>query len=287
VSAAAGTAPLVSIVTPVYNGATFIEESVRVIRDTLDASGRSFELIVVSDGSTDATFDRAAAVQDPRVRVLRYPVNEGKGFAIAHGLAQARGRLVGWIDADLDIHPSVLVEAIARFEAEPVDAVVGSKRHPRSAVDYPRIRRVYSWGFQMLVRVLFRVNVRDTQVGAKLFRREMLETVGSLLLIKRYAFDLEVLAVGAEFGFDRVAEAPVRLDYRFTGTSINTSAVWRMLVDTLAIAYRIHVRHWYVRRFAALHRHRLDDIGTGALVAFADDPRAEPVLPTADPVQTA
>ena len=86
----------------------------------------------------------------------------------------------------------------------------------------------------------------------------MLDTVAPLLLIKRYAFDLEVLAVGAEFGFDRVREIPIRLDYRFTGTGINWQAVNRMFVDTLAIAYRIHLRHWYVRRYASLQRQRMD-----------------------------
>jgi hypothetical protein len=89
--------------------------------------------------------------------------------------------------------------------------------------------------------------------------------VAPLLLIKRYAFDLEVLAVAAEFGFDRVAEAPVRLDYKFSGTGIDLAAVRRMLLDTIAIAYRIHVRHWYVRRFASLHRQRLDDEAGQAL----------------------
>ena len=270
---AAPEAPAVSVVTPVFNGAAFIEASLAHLVSVLERSGRSFEVIVVSDGSTDATFERASAVGDGRVRVLQYPVNQGKGFALAHGLATARGRFVGWIDADLDIDPGVLVRALRALEAGTVDAVVGSKRHPESEVDYPAKRRVYSWGFQTLVRILFRVNVRDTQVGAKLFRREMLDVVGPLLLIKRYAFDVEVLAVAAEFGFDRVSEVPIRLEYRFTGTSVNREAVMRMLVDTLAIAYRIHVRHWYVRRFASLQRHRLDDIGTGAEVAFADDPR--------------
>lgn len=98
--------------------------------------------------------------------------------------------------------------------------------------------------------------MRDTQVGAKVFRREMLTTVTPLLLVKRYAFDLEVLAVGAEFGFDRVVEVPVDLAYRFSGTSINLGAVRNMLLDTLAIGYRLHLRHWYARRFAEVQRAR-------------------------------
>ena len=79
-----------------------------------------------------------------------------------------------------------------------------------------------------------------------------------LLLIKRYAYDLELLAVGAEFGFDRIEEIPVKLDYRFGEAGSAAPRYVRMFVDTLAIAYRIHLRHWYVRRHAALERQRTD-----------------------------
>jgi hypothetical protein len=142
------------------------------------------------------------------------------------------------------------------FDRAEIDAAIGSKRHQNSKVVYPSIRRVYSWGYQMLVRSLFRLNVRDTQVGAKVFRREMLTTVTPLLVVKRWAFDLEVLAVGAEFGFDRIVEVPVEIGYRFSGTGINWRAVRNMLLDTLAIGYRLHLRHWYAQRFASLQRER-------------------------------
>ena len=251
--------PYLSLVVPVFNGAHHIASNVREVVASLETLERPFEVIVVCDGSTDGSADRAREVDDPRVHVLDYPVNAGKGNAIMRGLEAAEGRLQGWLDSDLDIAPGVIVEAARRFEAEPVDAVVGSKRHPDSRVRYPWLRRVYSAGFQLLVALLFRVNTPDTQVGAKLFRREALDTVGPLLLVKRWAFDLEVLAVGAEFGFDRIEQAPIELQYRFSGTSIDWRAVFRMFQDTLAIAYRIHLRHWYVRRFAALERERMDD----------------------------
>lgn len=251
-----GAEPELSVVLPVHDGEAFIAENLEIVRATLDASGRAWEVIVVSDGSRDGTVAAAETAAVPGVRIFHYPDNRGKGFAVSLGLSHARGRLVGWLDADLDIHPEFVPRAADEFDVADVDAVIGSKRHPGSQVSYPRSRRVYSWGFQTLVRLLFRLRVRDTQVGAKLFRREMLDTVVPLLLIKRYAYDLEVLAVGAAFGFDRVREVPIQLDYRFTGSGIGTPAVRNMLIDTVAIAYRIHLRHWYVRQFASLHRER-------------------------------
>jgi O-antigen/teichoic acid export membrane protein len=247
-----------SLIVPAFNAARYIGRNLSQITATLDRLGQSYEVIVVGDGCTDETAAAVAEVGDPHVRFVEYASNEGKGHAICMGVAQARGHLIGWLDADLDVVPDVIVEAVKTLNGGGIDAVIGSKRHPQSHVQYPRVRRILSVGFQGLVRLLFRVNVRDTQVGAKVFRGEMLRTVVPLLLIKRYAFDLEVLAVGAGFGFDRIEETPIRLSYRFTGTQINTGAVRRMFLDTLAVAYRIHVRHWYARRFAALERRRQD-----------------------------
>lgn len=262
--------PLLSLIVPAYNAAHYIDESLGIILDKLTTLEQPFEVLVVCDGSTDGTPDCVRGILDPRIRILSYRQNRGKGYAICFGVANARGRYIGWLDADLDISPDVILDAVRRLEEHNVDAVIGSKRHPDSQVHYPWKRRVLSSGFQLLVRLLFRVSARDTQVGAKVFRGEMLRTVVPLLLIKQYAFDLEVLAVGAEFGFDRIEEAPVALNYRFTGTGITKDTVQRMFFDTLAIAYRIHLRHWYVRQFAALQRARTD---------MATDPAAELPVP--------
>ena len=81
--------------------------------------------------------------------------------------------------------------------------MIGSKRHPDSDVAYPTHRRVYSWLYQQLVHAMFKLNVRDTQVGVKLFRREALDAVLPVVLVKRYAFDLEVLAVATTIRFRR------------------------------------------------------------------------------------
>jgi glycosyltransferase involved in cell wall biosynthesis len=272
-----GERPHLSLVVPVFRGSEYLVRNVSEIVGELETLQRPFEILVVSDGCALST-TAAHAIEDPRVRVLGYEHNEGKGYAITYGIAHATGRLVGWLDADLDVAPSVIVAGVRCFDVEEIDAAVGSKRHPESAVHYPWYRRVLSWGYQRLVRLLFRVDVRDTQVGAKVFRREMLATVMPLLLIKRYAFDLEVLAVGAEFGFDRIREAPIELAYRFTGTGISHRAVRLMFQDTLAIAYRIHLRHWYVRQYAALQRQRGDILARDGFEALD---AAGPMVPAA------
>jgi glycosyltransferase involved in cell wall biosynthesis len=241
-----------SLILPVYRGADWIAENLRTVTERLTSLERRFEVIVVCDGDNDhvSREARAFAAGDDRVRVFHYPQNQGKGFAVSFGVAQATGQLIGWLDADLDIDPEAIVRQVACFDDNEVDAVIGSKRHRDSSVDYPATRRLYSFGYQLLVRALFRLDVRDTQVGAKVFSREMLATVNPLLLCKQHAFDLEVLAVGAEFGFDRVLEVPIELAYRFSGTSINWRSVRNIMLDTLAIGYRLHVRHWYAKRFA-------------------------------------
>jgi hypothetical protein len=93
------------------------------------------------------------------------------------------------------------------------DMVIGSKRHPQSKVDYPLLRRFLSSVYQLLIKKLFNLDVTDTQVGLKLFRREVIESIREDLELDRYGFDLELLALAARKGYTQVLEAPVRLDY--------------------------------------------------------------------------
>jgi glycosyltransferase involved in cell wall biosynthesis len=175
---------------------------------------------------------------------LHYPDRVGKGHALRVGLAEARGRYVAFIDGDGDIDPEGLRPFLALMELYSPDIVLGSKRHPLSEVDYPLIRRVLSWMYHALGRVLFRVNVSDTQTGLKLIRRDVLAAVLPRMLEKRYAFDLELLVVARSLGYSRVFEAPVRINYRFS-SQVDVGAAARILLDTLAIFYRRYVLETY------------------------------------------
>ena len=113
---------------------------------------------------------------------------------------------------------------------------------------YPRSRRIASWCYQQLNRLLFRLDVRDTQVGLKVFSRRVVDEVVPLLLVKRFAFDLELLAVANGARLRPHAEMPVRLEYRFTGSALGSIAVFRALWDTAAIFYRLRVLRTYQRK---------------------------------------
>src|SRR5207245_5151377 len=132
------------------------------------------------------------------VRVFHYPMNVGKGFSLSLGVDQCAGDLVTFIDADMELDPANIAGFIELMKDSSCDAVIGSKRHPESKVAYPRFRRFQSWVYQMIVRLLFNLNVRDTQTGLKLFRRQVLQEALPLLAIKKFAFDLELLVVARQ-----------------------------------------------------------------------------------------
>jgi len=176
--------------------------------------------------------------------VLTYPGNRGKGFAVVAGMMRAQGRLIGFMDAGGDIDAACWRDMLREQAATDADAVLASKRHADSQVEYPWLRRLYSVGYQTVTALLFQLPVRDTQTGAKLFKGELVRTVAPRILVKRFAFDVELLAVARHFGFRRIREVPVAITYNFDST-INVGEVFRMLWDSAAVFYRLHILRFY------------------------------------------
>jgi glycosyltransferase involved in cell wall biosynthesis/O-antigen/teichoic acid export membrane protein len=248
----------ISLVIPFYNPGTQLASHVHDVIGVLRAEQASFEVIAVSDGSTDGSQSSIAGLD--QVRVIELAENQGKGAALRAGLAQGRGRYLGFIDADGDIPARQLSRFLAATRAGGPDVVLGNKRHPDSQVVYPPLRRLYSVGYQLLNRVLFQLPVRDTQTGIKIIRREMLTAVLPKMVEKRFAFDLELLVVARRMGYTNFVELPVDIAERFT-SSISPNSVWRTLLDTFGIFYRLRVRHFYgpriTRAAAPGHSRRL------------------------------
>ncbi len=236
-----------TVVVPYFNPGDRVRETIDELVRTLSGTGATFEVIAVSDGSTDGSEMALADLPADLVRTVRLQHNHGKGEALRVGFTMGRGRFLGFIDGDGDLPPDQVatLAAIAHEADTPApDVVLGSKRHPASQVVYPPLRRLYSWSWQQLVLALFGLHVRDTQTGLKLVRREVLADVLPRMLEKRFAFDLELLVVARRLGYHRFVEVPVRIRERF-GSTVSPRAVAGMLVDLFAIFYRLRVSRHY------------------------------------------
>ncbi|MDQ1694865.1 MAG: hypothetical protein QOJ03_218, partial [Frankiaceae bacterium] len=233
-----------TLVVPFFNPGERLRPHLDEIVRVLDQTAVSYELIPVADGCTDGSHEQLQGLPADKVRPVVYTDNRGKGHALHIGLADGRGRYLGFVDADGDLPAELLRSFVGvAFAAEP-DLAIGSKRHPGSRVVYPENRRMYSWVYQRFVHLLFGLSVRDTQTGLKIVRRDVLAAALPRMLEKRYAFDLELLVVARRLGYTNVIELPVIIKERIS-TTISLRQVRRILQDTLAIFYRLRILRWY------------------------------------------
>ena len=239
-----------SVVLPLYKLASETEANLRQVAELFERHGVKTELVPVDDGSgdgTDAAFARLAAdwrYESVALRPVVCKRNGGKGAALRAGFEASTGAYVMLLDGDLDIHPKQTPYFFEQLVQKGADIVVGSKRHPRSVVQYPWHRRIVSACYFTMVRLAFGLKVTDTQTGMKLFRREVLGYALERMLVKTYAFDLELLSIAVQHGA-KVAEAPVVIHFGNKFGALKTNTVWRMATDTLAVFYRLRLLDYY------------------------------------------
>lgn len=238
----------ISLIIPTYKHEKTIKKDLIRIKKAMDQLRHGYEMIIVVDGIVDKTIQRAREVKSRKIKITGYNNNHGKGYAIRYGMARAKGDIVAFLDSGMDINPNGISMLLEHFEWYDAHIIVGSKRHPVSKVSYPLVRKIISYLSQWYIRFLFGLNVRDTQVGIKFFRREVLEKVLPRLLVKRYAFDIELLVVANYLGFRRIFEAPVEIQWG-EGSGITSRSLWKVLlltfIDTLAIFYRLNLLQYY------------------------------------------
>jgi glycosyltransferase involved in cell wall biosynthesis len=165
--------PELSIVIPVHNESPNIKELYDELASVLDRDGRSFEVIVVDDGSTDDTFEQLARFQarDPRLRVIRFRRNFGQTAAFAAGFAYARGRLVVTMDGDRQNDPADIPRMVARAE-QGVDIVAGWRKDRK---DRFVTRRIPSMVANKLISWATGVDLHDYGCSLKVFRAEVVK----------------------------------------------------------------------------------------------------------------
>ncbi len=230
----------VSLILCAYNEADVIVDAVKRVERVLDCTGLDYEIVVVDDGSSDGTLKRVldyknADCNGDRLKVVGYGRNMGKGNAIMVGFKHSRGDLVVFMDGDLDVNPSYIPEYIEALKDN--DVVIGCKWHRNSYVKMNFKRKFLSFGFNIFSRILTGIKLRDTQTGLKGFRRYVLEEISSRLVVKRYAFDLELMAMCNHCGY-KIAEMPVDVSINQTA---HLKEIFRMALDTIKVAYRLRV----------------------------------------------
>ncbi len=243
---------LISIIVPAYKKEKTIIQDITNINKVMMTTRWDYEILVIVDGFADKTYETAKTLEDDIIKVYGYKENKGKGYAIRYGMARAVGDIISFIDAGMEIDASGISMLLEHMEWYNADIVVGSKRHPASKVIYSKMRRIYSLGYQILIFLLFRLKVRDTQAGLKVYKREVLEKVLPRLVVKQFAFDIELLAVAQRLGFTKIYEAPIHINLDFTDSSFNKHKpllldkfVRNMLLDTMAVFYRMNFLRYY------------------------------------------
>jgi len=238
---------LLSVIIPAYKQEKTIVKDLNSINSVLKQGKYDYEIICVIDGKVDRTFERAKTIKSPNINIIGYEKNHGKGYAVRYGMARAKGDLIAFIDSGMDINPNAISMLLEHMKWYNSDVIVGSIRHSASKViGYPFKRKLFSIGYHLLTRFLFGLRITDSQRGIKIFKREVLEKVLPRLMVKTFAFDIEMLSVANHLGFKKIHDGPVEMDARkFKYSSIKTSTVWSMFLDTLAIFYRLNILHYY------------------------------------------
>ncbi len=242
---------MLSMIVPAYKQEKTIVKDVKNIDQALKKLGMRYEILVVIDGYLDKTMQRLRRAKNIQVTALGYETNAGKGFAVKYGVEKAKGDIIGFIDAGMELDPTEIALMIDLMRFENADIVIGSKLHPDSKVNYPNWRKIISWGYRTFAHVLFGYAIKDTQVGLKLFRRPVAKKVFKRIIVKRYAFDIEVLAVAQKLGYKKIIESPIKLNFK-NATGITTGNFWKAIFwtfwETLAVYYRLKIIHYYDKK---------------------------------------
>lgn len=231
--------PFLSVVIPAFNEATRLPRSLARITEYLERAGQAYELLVVDDGSTDGTAERAREAITGPLTVLRSAINRGKGHAVRRGMLAARGTWRLMTDADLST-PIEEVERLLEAAKRGADVVIASRALPGANIEVhqPWYRENMGRAFNLMVRILAVPGIHDTQCGFKLFSARAAQTCFGPARLDGFSFDVEALYLAIRHGL-RVVEVPVT----WRNDAATRVGAWRGFLAFLDLA-RIRTNAW-------------------------------------------
>lgn len=236
------------VVMPTYNEAQNISANLQLTSETVSKFVKNYQILAVNDGSKDNTLDgmKDACEKDSHITYITYEENHGKGYAICQGTAYAHAKYIAFLDSDLELSPTMLRYFIKELLEQDADIAIGSKMHKKSKLHYPLPRRIMSFCYYIFLKLLFHLNLKDTQTGIKLFKSEVIKPICASLNTEGYAFDIEVLAIAASKGC-KIIELPIELEYSRSKQSnsrskISIKQIFTVFRDTLRIKRSLRKR---------------------------------------------
>ena len=202
-----------SVVIPAYNEQdrlpSTLEEAVTWLREHVEGG---WEIVVVDDGSRDETCARVKAMMPgiPELRLLEQPQNRGKGAAVKRGMLEAKGDIRVFMDADHSTHVKE-VEKVFAAMGEGAEIVIASRQHPESDISVHQswLRENMGKSFNMIIRTLLGIDIKDTQCGFKAFSAHAAESIFPQQKVDGFSFDVELLYLASKKGIGFV-EIPVQ-----------------------------------------------------------------------------
>ncbi|MFH1868406.1 MAG: glycosyltransferase [Candidatus Omnitrophota bacterium] len=242
----------ISIIIPAYNEAGRLPLFLGRVISYCDKSQRRYEIVVVDDGSKDNTFKIAASFKKSFDNLVLFKIrrNSGKGYAVKKGLLRSRGDICVFMDADGSTAPDEIEKNLRYISEGGYDIFVGSRvlKEKNQTLSVKWHRKLLGQLFNFCVQAFLFKNIKDTQCGFKMFKRETVKPLFSRSYLRRFGFDIEILYLAHKMGY-RVLEGPVSWQH-VNGSKVN------LLIDPVRMFFNIlQIRNWHCTPINTEHKY--------------------------------
>lgn len=225
-----------------YNEEKIIADTAKTLHQYMSGNFADYEILFVDDGSTDDSATLVEGLLLPNIRVLRYELNRGKGYAVRTAMLAATGDVIMFTDSDLAYGTDVIGRIAQAFEEDSsADIVVGSRNLSADGYEgYTLLRKLASKAYIRVLRLVGGLVLSDSQCGCKAFRVQAARRIFSRAEVDGFAFDFEVIMIAAKYGM-KFVELPVKVvNHRESKINLFADA-FRMLRALVRIKKRVHL----------------------------------------------